>query len=242
MLKSLFRQIRFRAIQWHCSKRPLSMDFQRGLCILAPHPDDETMGCGQLISLASRLCVPCRVFIISDGSGSHRNCCNTPETDIAAGRQASCRKAMEALGLPKDSLTFFAFPDGELSRHKKEIHNRLLEELDGQKHDIVVPHELEGWSDHQAVHHVGRSIATAFQCRLLSYCIWFYYSMPFRKFSQVHWNSSLILHDLDALEKKRAALEIYRNDIASCGKPYTGVLPDLLWKAVNDEQEVYFEE
>ena len=39
--------------------------------ILAPHPDDESLGCGGLIAEACARGRPPAVIIVSDGTGSH---------------------------------------------------------------------------------------------------------------------------------------------------------------------------
>src|SRR3984893_10953906 len=44
-----------------------------GIVVVAPHPDDETLGCGGLIALASQLGRNIQVVVISDGVGSHPN-------------------------------------------------------------------------------------------------------------------------------------------------------------------------
>ena len=218
------------------------MDFLEGICILAPHPDDETMGCGQLIAEMCRRGGIVKVIVVSDGRGSHRNCCNIDESNIVEGRKASCIKAMEALGLPLENLVFLDYPDGELSHYEDEIFERVKELLGNSIYTLFVPHEQEGWSDHLAVYRVGKRIVESMGNTLYHYCVWFYFSMPFRKFNQVEWKSARILESSDACSKKRKALENYQNSKAPCGKPYAGVLPELLWKAVNDEREVYFDE
>ena len=240
-MRALFREIRFRAIQWLCGERSLSRGLQQNICILAPHPDDETMGCGQLIYEICHNGGDCQVIVISDGAGSHRGCCKTDDKDIVEGRKASCRMAMEKLGLPADNLMFLGFPDGELLANEDIIFDRVKQILGNFHGTLLVPHEQEGWNDHLTVHHVGKRIAKETGCHLLFYCVWFYFSMPFRKFPRVKWSSAQILSCEEALEKKRMALSIYQNEKAPCGKPYAGVLPDLLWQAVNGEREVYFE-
>jgi len=241
-MKRLFRKFRLWVIRHLCCKQALLVDKLSSICILAPHPDDETLGCGQLIYEICHNGGDCQVIVISDGEGSHRGCCKTEAKDIVEGRKASCRMAMEKLGLPAENLKFLGIPDGELLANEDIIFDRVKQILGNFHGILLVPHEQEGWKDHLTVHHVGKRIAEKTGCHLLFYCVWFYFSMPFRKFLRVIWSSARILRCEEALEKKRLALSIYQNEKAPCGKPYAGVLPDLLWKAVNDEREVYFEE
>src|ERR1700731_2508358 len=55
-----------------------------GIVVVAPHPDDETLGCGGLIALASQLGRNIQVVFISDGVGSHPNSRLYPRTNIAS--------------------------------------------------------------------------------------------------------------------------------------------------------------
>src|SRR4029079_2768884 len=45
----------------------------RGLVVVAPHPDDESLGCGGLIAAATADGIPVRIVVVSDGAGSHPN-------------------------------------------------------------------------------------------------------------------------------------------------------------------------
>ncbi len=50
-------------------------DFLRtasALIVIAPHPDDDVLGCGALIARAS-MHLPVRVIYLTDGSASHEN-------------------------------------------------------------------------------------------------------------------------------------------------------------------------
>lgn len=165
------------------------------------------------------------------------------EEQLAMARQASCRKAMSVLGLSSEDVAFLGFPDGELNLHEDDIMAQVKAILGEQPVTLFVPHAGEGWSDHLVVHRLGKQLAaTMTEIRLYSYCVWFYYSMPFRKFPRVRWSAAKLLQDDGARKKKHAALALYQRDVAPCGKPYAGVLPELLWRAVNGKQEVYFEE
>ncbi|MDD7699702.1 MAG: PIG-L family deacetylase [Spirochaetia bacterium] len=241
MLKTLFRQFRLWVIRRLQGNTPLSVESFDNLVVLAPHPDDETMGCGQLLARAVKQGIACKVLVVSDGTGAHQNCCSLDENTLANCRRLSCRKALKVLGLSEENLVFMGFPDGKLHQHVDEIFNRVLEQINGIHCTLLVPHELEGWGDHKAITLVGKRLAVAKGYNLLSYCVWFYFSMPFRFFYKVKWHSAKTLCNIEDCQKKQAALAIYHNDKAPCGQPYAGGLPSLLWQAVNDECEVFFE-
>jgi LmbE family N-acetylglucosaminyl deacetylase len=79
--------------------------------VVAPHPDDESLGCGGLISLLVDRDVPVRVIIVSDGAGSHRNSETFPEDRLREVRQQEAIDAVETLGVKQESLAFLNLPD-----------------------------------------------------------------------------------------------------------------------------------
>src|ERR1700688_4259111 len=84
-----------------------------GTClILAPHPDDESLGCGGLIAA----CVAARraplVVILTDGAGSHPRSRAYPPARLRTLRANEATAAMAHLGLPPERLVLLEEPDG----------------------------------------------------------------------------------------------------------------------------------
>jgi len=83
-----------------------------GTClILAPHPDDESLGCGGLIAACCAAGRPPVVVILTDGSGSHAGSREYPKARLIALRAAEVTEAVGILGLPSDRLMFLHQPD-----------------------------------------------------------------------------------------------------------------------------------
>ena len=83
-----------------------------GLVVVAPHPDDESLGCGGLILQALARGRSVRVVIVSDGCGSHPNSKAYPHDRLRDLREAETIAAMAELGLSAEHVDFLRLPDG----------------------------------------------------------------------------------------------------------------------------------
>ncbi len=79
--------------------------------VLAPHPDDETLGCGGLLAAAEAAGRRGHVLILTDGSGSHPNSRRFPAERLTALRRDEAGRAMAELGLPPGRLAFHDLRD-----------------------------------------------------------------------------------------------------------------------------------
>ena len=79
--------------------------------VLAPHPDDESLGCGGLIALAAAQGRQVHVAVLTDGTGSHTGSVRYPAPRLAALREAEAAEAVTRLGLPVSALHFLRLPD-----------------------------------------------------------------------------------------------------------------------------------
>lgn len=85
----------------------------RPFLVLAPHPDDETLGCGGLLAMGERLGLAPAVAILTDGSKSH-SAPGWPAARLAGLRRDESLQALRALGLPAERLHFLSEIDGQL--------------------------------------------------------------------------------------------------------------------------------
>ena len=129
-----------------CKARKFLPD--RHILIVAPHPDDEIIGCGGLIAHLVKENKAPHVVIMTGGEGSHHGCCDTSSGDIVAARRRLTRNAAAIVGLPIENIHELNYPDGGISMNNTETDRlkALIDEL--QPDTILVPHWGEGWSDH----------------------------------------------------------------------------------------------
>ena len=79
--------------------------------VVAPHPDDESLGCGGALALLEAAGIPAHVLFVSDGTGSHVDSPSFPPARLRALREAEALAALARLGLAADRATFLRLPD-----------------------------------------------------------------------------------------------------------------------------------
>ena len=113
--------------------------------ILAPHPDDEALGCSGSIALSNKSGASSRVAFLTSGERLHE----TPSASVAERRREEARKASEILGCREPM--FLNFPDGELRSHEDRVYQELCRIIDLNKPDVVFsPSPIDFHKDHIA--------------------------------------------------------------------------------------------
>ena len=146
-MKDLIRVLRVALLHLIYNIYP-SLSLPKRAVIVAPHPDDEVIGCGGLIRALVEHRTPPHVIILTGGEGSHRGCCDITSEELITGRHNLTIKAAETMGLPLSHIHCLQYPDGGVALEHPETERlaALLHELGPDA--IFVPHHGEGWSDH----------------------------------------------------------------------------------------------
>jgi LmbE family N-acetylglucosaminyl deacetylase len=84
------------------------------ILVIAPHPDDEVLGCGGLLAACAAAGVKAHVAFLTDGSLSHPGSASWSQKRIAVRRAAEAMRAAQTLGLSHRDLTFLNKRDGRL--------------------------------------------------------------------------------------------------------------------------------
>lgn len=145
----------------------------RSCLVLAPHPDDETLGAGALIARKRAAGTRVRVLVVTDGRGSHVSRVLAPE-QLAAARKAESRRACAVLGVPAGDLVHLGLPEGTVAARADEVAGLIRTELEmWEPDDVLVTSELDWHVDHRALSGVARDVlAECSAPRLLEYPVW----------------------------------------------------------------------
>src|SRR4051794_15264243 len=98
----------------------------RSCLVVAPHPDDETFGCGATILRKRAHGTPVRVVIVTDGRHSTKSAVISPEA-LAALRRREALDACSRLGLDSTDVIFLDYEDGKLETQLPDLTSRIAE-------------------------------------------------------------------------------------------------------------------
>lgn len=218
-----------------------NIEISKNAVIISPHPDDEALGCGGLISHLSEK--GCKVSVIMLTGGE--NCSSTVSLDsdhLKEVRRNLTKKACNILGVTEDNIFFLDFTDGSINNKDSEV-DKLQKILHDKKPEFVfVPHIEDGWNDHVQAYLIVKDLLKNSSTKLYAYCVWFWYTMPFKRVLSLRWNSvryfTMNKHNQKA---KSEAISVYMNAKSPEGIFYSGQLPKVLIKCCLWKQEVYFQ-
>ncbi len=131
--------------------RPLSIRGIRRALIVAPHPDDETIGCAGLILRLRRAGARVEVLVVTDGGASHRHSAAFPRPRLVRTRAREVRRAVALLGVSAARLRLPALPDGGLDTLDRAGRARLTRTLAqaGGFDLVAMPVPDDAHSDHR---------------------------------------------------------------------------------------------
>ena len=148
------------------------------LLVVAPHPDDESLGCGGILAWAAANDKRPRVLFVTDGEQSHRGSELFPSQQLARVRRNEARLACTTLGLPADTLDFLSLPDSGLTLlNEAQLRLAQLAVRNWVKQSpqaiVCVPAETDSHSDHVATYNlVKQALMGCANVRVFSYPVW----------------------------------------------------------------------
>lgn len=172
-LRSAFARRFLLSVRRATHRLPVQLESLRRqrVLVVAPHMDDEVIGCGGTLLLHRALQSQVRVVFVSDSSGG------VDDRRLAKRLHEIRREEMLKVSavLELDSVVELGFADGALVSHEEAIASRLADELRAYRPaQVLCPFPADGHADHQAT-----SLALAMATRLagwqgevLAYEVW----------------------------------------------------------------------
>jgi LmbE family N-acetylglucosaminyl deacetylase len=219
---------------------PLDLTGCPGAVVVAPHPDDETLGLGATIAQLISSDVDVQVVSVSDGGAARPGASTSEQLRLETTRRHELRRATGVLGIPPPIS--LGLPDGQLADHEDMLTDLLVEILES-----VVPQTWcaatwrgDGHPDHEAV---GRAAATACArtgAALLEYPVWmWHWASPADP--GVPWDRAYSVPAPGwALSRKRLAAQCFRSQFESTTADSAPVLPPFVLQRLLAVGEVVF--
>lgn len=225
-------------------------DLSQPAVVFAPHPDDETLGCGGTIVLKAMQNAPVKVAFVTDGRRAYSRFYD-PES-MSQMRRMEAQAAIATLGLGREDGVFLDFENGRLADCREAALaavGELLERL--RPAEVFIPYRHEPWigtDEHRLTNEIVRSALRAhgISSTIYEYPVWFWYHWPWvpvpptrarsrPRFLARSWLSMpRFVRDFrwavsteGVLEIKRAALNCHRSQM-------TRLVPDPQWQTLAD--------
>lgn len=207
-------------------------ELARPAIVFAPHPDDETLGCGGTILRKRASGADVRVVFMTDGAQSHSRLM-APE-QMRALRAGEAVAATAALGVSREHVHLLDFPDGRLAEYHDEGVRRVADLLrQTRPEEVYVPYHRDGPPDHLAT--TGTVTAALRSAELpatvYEYPIWYWHHWPWTRqpggwralpyrLKQTRGHLRTLMRDFrwyvrvgGVLERKRAALAEHHSQV-----------------------------
>lgn len=239
--RSISRMLRIRAHE-------LSPSTLGRVLVVAPHPDDESLGCGGTIARLTRLRMDVRIAVVTDGRASHPGHPIHDPDQIAAMRRGEVELAAMRLGVSASELRFLGYEDGRLAALSIEARSRLVSDLAAlvrstQPDTILAPLARDGSSEHDRVTEcLGEALrASSQRWRLLEYPIWARWQVrPFVK-AAFQYGRVFAVDIRGVSAAKRSAIDAHVSQIRPLPPFDAPALPADFRSLFEDPVELFFE-
>ncbi len=161
--------------------------------VVAPHPDDEILGVGGLLTMLAAAGTEIALLAVTDGEASHPGGSVEPGA-LADLREAETGRALAALGVTAE-LSRLRLPDGG----REGLEQPVLDALELEPGTwLLGPWRGDGHPDHEAVGRACVTAATRDGARLLAYPVWAWHwatphdeRIPWTRAAQVHLTADI---------------------------------------------------
>ncbi len=208
--------------------------------IVAPHPDDETLGFAGLMLQLAAAGHAMHLIAVTDGTASHAGSTHWSAEQLARQRPQESLQALSRLGCEQQTtVERLGLPDTAVAHHEAALADHLAAQLT-PAHVVLTTWRGDGHPDHEAT---GRACARACEAtgaRLIEIPIWsWHWAAPGD--SRIPWAQARRLPlDADMLARKQDAIQAHESQLKV--DPDTGqapILPDYVLARLMRPYEVF---
>ena len=142
--------------------------------VLAPHPDDETFGCGLAIAAAAERGIFVHIVTVTYGEASHPNSSTFPPDRLRSFRMREFECAVRALGVDTITCRWLDYPDGKMdARHINGLKDEIIaiaEEVEAAV--LWTTWEDDPHCDHRTTAQAATAAANHCAISLWQYAVW----------------------------------------------------------------------
>jgi N-acetylglucosamine malate deacetylase 1 len=206
-------------LNWLIQNSPEQIVRPASAMIFAPHPDDETLGCGGLIALKRSQGAQVWVVLLTNGEASYLYDRTANPTTLPHTRFQEAERAMAILGVPSSHLVCLNQPDGQLNTLSEAQRQALVQALSElieahQPEELYVPHKLDVHSDHEMTYSLVKQalVRSSYVATLWQYPVWIFWNrLLFWDLSTKDLANAYRVTIREGLEVKQKAIASYRS-------------------------------
>ena len=162
-------------IDWEHGVPSLNLYDCPGMTVIAPHPDDETLGLGATMATLCDAGVDVQVVSVSDGGAAYPGLTDAARAELEGVRRAELRRSLDVLGAGEPIA--LGLPDGELSQHEQWLTSRIVQLLSAFPAGRWCAATLrgDGHPDHEVVGRAAAAAAARTEAVLIEYPVWMWH-------------------------------------------------------------------
>jgi LmbE family N-acetylglucosaminyl deacetylase len=189
--------------------------------VVAPHPDDDVIGCGGTLFGLTRDGIQPTVLYVTDGRASHPNSLRFPMSKLARMRENEAREALCELGVRTEPI-FLRVHDGTLSALDRAQRQWIIGKICAAISNLAIDTLLGPWSHDPHADHVAtaRAIRMALRSierrpRSIHYIVWASIRSSEKRLGKLAVQSICELElDAEQIDAKRRALSRHKSQVS----------------------------
>lgn len=186
--------------------------------VVAPHPDDESLGCGGLVATLGELGRMVFVVFVTDGSASHRASLLWSRERLANLRRQEATEALRRLGLARAARVFLALEDANMPPRGSSVWQKAVTQVEEvlyqfQPDLLILPWRRDPHCDHRNSWSLLQDALRRSQQRprCLEYAIWLSELGAAEDWPQANEAEPIDVDVTNALARKRHAVAAHRS-------------------------------